>query len=98
MPSEAPNSLGVGLYCGGDASNACSSAATAATAPLCSSRGNTDGGKLNTLFCFNHCEACVTDCGDGASCECDPPAYTDCECAPNSCVAALFPPQGCYAH
>jgi hypothetical protein len=93
-PGEMGNSLGVGLYCGGDAGGVC---ANTSGAPICSAMGNSDGGKTNSFFCLNLCMPCTDAsavCGAGASCEC---LTADlCGCVPTSC-GSIIPDAGAHS-
>jgi hypothetical protein len=80
-PGDKGNSLGVGQYCTGTG--------CPATAPICSSIENVDGGTENTFFCVQPCTPCSPAgfCGSGASCVCK--AAGECGCTPDSCTAII---------
>jgi hypothetical protein len=87
---KAINSLGIGKYCANVADCQGNAMAT-----LCSSQGNTD--KRKTFFCTMLCQKGMTDCGAGASCECDPNNPSACACTPTSCLTDPTLPASCIA-
>jgi hypothetical protein len=76
QPGDVGNNLGVGKYCadfGGCANNG--------SASLCASLGDP-----NLHFCTFLCTKGTTNCGTGASCQCNPQNPAQCACFPDSCA------------